>query len=75
MKLTGTARGNNLENIHKEAHRQAKTYYGENTPYELTIIESKAYVEYIREMYGSPEEVPLNTMFEARFIAVAEETK
>lgn len=64
MKLNGTARGRNMEELMIDAHRQAKLFYG-NDDYNLKIATPRADTDY--HYYADGRVDPIRTTFDMDF--------
>ena len=66
MKLTGTARGRNIDELMIDAHRQAKLFFG-NQKFELSIGTPRADNEY--NYYSDGRIEVIRTAFDMDFTA------
>ncbi|TFH57291.1 hypothetical protein [Glutamicibacter arilaitensis] len=66
MKLNGTARGRNMEELMIDAHRQTKLFYG-NDNYDMQTGTPHAYTDY--EYFTDGSVAPTRTTFDMDFTA------
>ena len=64
MKLTGTARGRNMEELMTDAHRQAQLFYG-NDNYDMQTGTPSADTDY--EYFTDGSVAPIRTTFDMDF--------